>query len=52
MAQAPEMVKQVSGIDLNQMLQNFTNEQTEQTPPAQPIQQIEESLDTPEIKPD
>lgn len=28
MAQTPEMVKQVSGIDLNQMLQNFTEQKT------------------------
>lgn len=47
MAQAPEMMKQVSGIDLNQMLQNFTNQQTEQTKPSQ---QIEENENMTEIE--
>jgi len=42
MAQTPEMLKQVSGIDLNQMLQNFSEQQSnhhpEQTSNEQPEQ--------------
>src|SRR5690606_16730055 len=32
MAQTPEMVKQVSGIDLNQMLKNFSEQQKTSKP--------------------
>lgn len=43
MAQTPEMVKQVSGIDLNQMLQSFSDQKANTPTPETPAEQSEQS---------